>query len=287
MTDVICALVLAFTSGSCYFGGIMEVPETLKPDVNRLLLGPLSLAADLYGAVIPGCVFLILICIKKHWVSQVLTYPLVGYKTKVVLGLLASYIVGKVFLSAFTVVVGPLGWLLRKGAARLRKRQATAAPEQPNRTRLGLLLTTLLELLEKNRRLRAFVGALVSGAVLFKFQLMDHYTAHKAAVTFHISTGLVLITCSFIPGDGNFRSLEFWAGLILLIAGFRATRDAQDMFPSAAGLALSSFISNLTPDQFSVVAKVVAGVVTKLYETPNPAATPAAAADPPVADPPA
>jgi hypothetical protein len=53
---------------SCYVGDIMaEIPGDLKPDLQRTLLGPLSLATELFGALIPGSVFLILTCIKLRW----------------------------------------------------------------------------------------------------------------------------------------------------------------------------------------------------------------------------
>jgi hypothetical protein len=77
-----------------------------------------------------------------------------------------------------------------------------------------------------------------------------------------------LIVSSFIAGDGNFRLLEFLAGLLLLTAGLRAARGLRDFFPAALGMELNDFLSKLTPEQFSVVAKAATGIVKKLYETP-------------------
>ena len=33
----------------------MEIPNELKPDLHKALLGPLSIAEEIYGALLPGC----------------------------------------------------------------------------------------------------------------------------------------------------------------------------------------------------------------------------------------
>jgi hypothetical protein len=249
----------------------MEVPSELKPDLHRLLLGPLSLAVDLYGALIPGCLLISIVFVKKRWVSPVLTYALLGYKTKVVLMLFASFVAGKVLLSGFAVFAATTSWLAGRGAARIKARIEARSPapkqELPN-TKLGVLVTQLLNLLEAHQIIRAFVGALLTGSVPTKFQIADQYVAHKAVVNFHLGAGSALIVSSFIPGDGNFRVLEFVAGLLLLIAGLRAARERRDFFPAAVGIALNESLSNLTPEQFSVVANRATEIITKLYRTP-------------------
>jgi len=249
----------------------MEIPAELKPDLHRLLLGPLSLAADLYGALIPGGLFIILICIKERWISWLLSYPLVGWVAKVVIMLLASFVVGKVLLSGFAVFATATSWLGR-GAARLKARAGISDPQPqpvpPDRTKLGVLITAMLNLLESHQIARAFLSGLLTGSVLTKSQISYHYAAHNAAVTFHLGAGSALIVSSFIPGDGNFRVLEFVAGLLLLIAGLKAARERRGFFPAAVGIALNDALSNLTPEQFSVVAEKATAIIGELYRTP-------------------
>src|SRR5947207_624533 len=81
----------------------MEIPD-LKSDIHRTLLGPLSFATELFGAFLPGCALTLLVSNKRGWVSSALSYPLLGYKTKLVLAAFASYIVGKAILGSITLV---------------------------------------------------------------------------------------------------------------------------------------------------------------------------------------
>src|ERR1700722_15136085 len=106
----------------------MELPAELKPDLHRTLLGPLSLATELFGALLPGCTFLILLSVKRGWMGPILLYPLLGYKTKMVIGLLASYIAGKVGLGVIGLVKEMAGWARRK----FQKKPADTKPADQN-----------------------------------------------------------------------------------------------------------------------------------------------------------
>ena len=262
----------------------MEAPLDLKPDLSRLLLGPLSLATDLYGAIIPGCVLIIIVCVKKHWASLVLTYPLLGFKSKIAITLIASFVVGKVLLSGFALFSAISSWLMKGVVARLKvrieARNPTVPEEPPPSTRLGVFVTALLNILEAHQIVRAFVGGLLTGTAVKKFQLLDNYSAHNSIVTFHLGTGTALIVCSCIRGDGGFRSLELIAGVLLLISGLRAAPGRRDFFPTAVGVALNDFLSNLPPEQFSVVMKSALTYLRNLYETPAGQANGSPAAEP-------
>ena len=78
----------------------MDIPSELKPDLHKALLGPLSIAEEIYGALLPGCIFLLLLILKKNsMASRAFAYSFLGYKTKIVCGLLAAYFVGKVAMA--------------------------------------------------------------------------------------------------------------------------------------------------------------------------------------------
>jgi hypothetical protein len=50
----------------------MELPDGLKPDLHRALLGPLSLANEIFGAFLPGCIFSALLLLKGRLVTTLL-----------------------------------------------------------------------------------------------------------------------------------------------------------------------------------------------------------------------
>jgi hypothetical protein len=257
----------------------MEVPAELKPDLHRTLLGPLSLATDLFGAFLPGCVLVLLVCIKKRWVAPILSYPAVGYKTKVVIALLTAYVMGKVALSVIGLVQELFKWVTRKiGGSRSSK---PTQAQQKSTNQLQFVLSVLAKLLADSSWARSFFAALLGGSIFStKFQILDHYTAHEAGAAFHLSMGSVLITCSLIPGDGSFRILELAAGLVLLISGIKASYETESLIAGSFGLSLNSYLAGLTPEQQANVFKVGMAIIAKLSQTPaNATSTAAANAD--------
>jgi hypothetical protein len=241
----------------------MEIPAELKSDLQRTLLGPLSLAVDLYGALIPGCVFTILICIKLHLTGAALSYPLLGYKTKIALLLFVSYIVGKISLS----VIGLVQWLFEL-VPEMLKSEKPQQPKQENTNQLAFLISTLIKLVGDYPRVRTFFAGVIGGSILSnKFQVLDHYTANEAGAAFHLNTGLLLITCSLIPGDGRFRLIEIVAGLILLLYGVKARKEGGVIVSSSYGIALNNYLTSLTPEQLSSALKLGIQVVAKLAQT--------------------
>ena len=82
----------------------MDIPSELKPDLHKALLGSLSMADEIYGALLPGCILVLLLVLKENSVaSRASAYPYWGYKTKMVCGLLATYFIGKVSMASVTL----------------------------------------------------------------------------------------------------------------------------------------------------------------------------------------
>lgn len=72
--------------------------EKAVEGVNKLLLAPLYLVYDILTALLPGILFCVLILGKGvHAPAAALGSSLVGYKTKVFLGAVVSYLVGRFF----------------------------------------------------------------------------------------------------------------------------------------------------------------------------------------------
>jgi hypothetical protein len=233
----------------------MEIPGDLKPDLQRTLLGPLSLATELFGVLIPGSVFLILTCVKCHWAAPILTYSLVGYPTKVVLAVLASYIIGKVSLSAIVLISDSIEWFGRK--LKPRKKED---PLPANHTALQSLVRLGFNWMEsapswfKN----LLVGMAGASVLSNKSDLFHHYTASKAESSFHLNTGLVLILASFIRGDGNFRGLEAFAGAILLAAGIKQTFENRLLMAGSFGMVINEYLMGQSPEK---VIGILAGIL--------------------------
>jgi len=241
---------------------MIEIPGELKPDLQRTLLGPLSFATELFGALIPGSVFLIVMCVKLRWAAPILTYTLVGYVTKVVLGLLASYVIGKTSMSAISLVSDSVTSLA--GKLKPRKQEPLAA----NPTYLQFLLRTVSDL-SRGPWFTTFLGGLVGASILSnKSDLFHHYTASKSEAAFHLNTGLLLITASLIPGDGHFRLLEVGAGAILLAAGLRQTSESSLLMAGSFGMVLNDYLKSHSPEKVVGTLVALLKVTAALAKTP-------------------
>lgn len=210
-----------------------------------MLLGPLSLATELFGALIPGFVFLILTCVKLRWVTPILTYTLAGYVTKVVLALFASYVIGKVSLSAISLVSDLVTWLAGK-----LKPNKKEEPPAANPTALQSLFSVVSKLMRSGPWFTTFLGGLVGASILSnKSDLFHHYTASQAEESFHLNTGMLLIMASLIPGDGHFRVLEVVAGAILLADGIRQKSQDRLLMAGSYGMVLNDYLKSHSPEK--------------------------------------
>jgi hypothetical protein len=90
---------------------------------RQLLLAPMYLLYEVYAALIPGILFLLLFLLKgsRFIASAVLATAMLGYKTKIVLALVVAFVIGKITLSSVSIVCHflsvPLHWLKKTGGA--------------------------------------------------------------------------------------------------------------------------------------------------------------------------
>jgi hypothetical protein len=260
----------------------LEIPSELKSDLQRALLGPLSLATEFYGALLPGCVLLTLICIKRGWMTLVLSYPLLGYKTKVIAALVAAYVSGKVTLSLVSML-RELGTLIARKRNELKERNK---PADKNPSVLQAVTTLISKALQSSNKATAFLAGLVGGSVLAnKSQVMDHFTAYDNLIYFHVNTGLAFAICSLIPGDGNFRLLEGAAAAILLLRGITYILGAGQLTAGLLGVILNTYLADLSLEQVSAGLKTVWSLFVKLSVVPptSAPATPTPSTSPPPA----
>jgi hypothetical protein len=236
----------------------MNLPEELKPDLHRTLLGPLGLANDLFGALLPGSIFTILLLLKGRLAGTLLSYSFLGYKTKVVCGLLASYLFGKVSLSAVTLVD-------EIARSALNKKMRTTARQEIK----GKKSTALLELADylagASGQVRSFVSGLAGGPfMLGKSRAYEYYAAYTADSLFHLSAGLLFLAAAAISGDGNFRYLEAAIGLVLFARGLRSSWIRVSFMAGLMGMMAGNAVSGMQPDQVAKGLMVAAGILNRL-----------------------
>ncbi|HEY8224244.1 MAG TPA: hypothetical protein VIG25_03125 [Pyrinomonadaceae bacterium] len=212
----------------------MSLPDELKPDLHRTLLGPLSLADEIFGAFLPGCFFTLLLLIKGSPVTTTaMAYPNLGYKTKIACALLVSYVFGKVALAIVTGI-----------EEIVRKRDAV--------TKSGTLLDNL------PKELQHFVGGTILGAATAgKFRMLEYFAGQRAQYLFNLSTGLLLMLAATIHGDGNLRLLEASLGLILLVRGFTVMRNAMLAVSGLFGVAVGERLTEVPLERVLQVSLVI------------------------------
>jgi len=241
----------------------MDLPDAIS-DLHRALLGPLSLADEIFGALIPGCIFTGLLLFKANWAAtRAMAYPLLGYKTKIACALIASYVFGKTALSVVTLAQDLLPKLKRK------KPQVPTEEPPKERSALDILVRTGSALFAQAPEYwKVFLGGLATGFV--KLPILDHYAAERAASLFHLSTGLILALAALVPGDGTVRILEAVIGLILLTRGLVSVEKRKEELAGLAGLLAGSSFAGLQPGQLSKLSKgaiVAAHILTLLAKT--------------------
>jgi hypothetical protein len=212
-------------------------------------------------------VFLIVTCVKLRWAVPILAYSPVGYKTKVVLALLASYVIGKISLSVIGLTNDSIEWLGDK--IKSSKTSKTEEPLPANATALQSLLRLVTKLMNSGPWVTTFFGGLVGASILSnKSDLFYHYTASQAESSFHLNTGLLLILTSLIPGDGQFRLLEAVAGVILLAAGIRQTLKDHLLMAGSYGMVLNDYLKSQSPEKVVGTLAAIVKVLAALAKVP-------------------
>lgn len=246
----------------------MEIPTEIKSDIHRLLLGPLNLGNQIFGALIPGCIFTAVLLLKGRWAATVLTYPYLGYKTKLGCGILGAYAIGRASLSIVT--------LLAELVEKLSSKKARSSPPEPTGQQQSALQALMMwissHLQESAPWFKTFIGGFVAGPLMFgRTRAYEFWAASKTDVLFHLSTGLLLIVAAFIPGhEGRLRLVEAGVGAIFLVRGVVSARDSETEVAGMMGMMLGDLVSGMQPGQLSKGLKVVADVVVALSKTPYP-----------------
>ena|ERR1700690_96155 len=176
--------------------------DKVAEGVSKLLLAPMYLVYDILTGLLPGILFGVLIAAKGlHAPTAALSSVLLGYKTKIILGLLLSYIVGRLFRTPFELL---LFWLLER-----ELKKFSGFP----------LKAEAADFIQK-----FLMGALALPRLFSKVQPLDLFVLLLANTVFSLTTGAVLLVAAAIPGDGHLRVAEATAGILLLLSVFSGLR---------------------------------------------------------------
>jgi hypothetical protein len=130
-----------------------------------------------------------------------------------------------------------------------------------------------------------FLGGLVGASILSnKSDLFHHYTASQAEASFHLNTGLLLVTASLIPGDGHFRWLEVGGGAILLAGGVRQTFQDRLLMAGSYGMVLNEYLKSHSPEKVVGTLAALVKVLAALAKTPAGSEVPATPSKEPVTE---
>ncbi|MGC2464494.1 MAG: hypothetical protein WA517_04805 [Candidatus Acidiferrum sp.] len=194
-----------------------------KEGIERLLLAPVFLVHEIVAILFPGVLFIVILLAKgNHNVLSAFQNPLLGYKTKLCISLVVGYLIGKVFS------------IPADALRELRGEKYFKGVQQPGSARL------------KEATKKFASGAFLLSGLYANEHALDYMVLAQMNVTFNVTTGVMLLLSSLIPGDG-FRWLEGLIGTLFLIRGYNGYEAYFGMVVSMLGLSLSGEFQKLFP----------------------------------------
>src|SRR5260370_14313826 len=156
--------------------------EKAAEGLSKLLLAPMYLVYDILTALLPGILFNVLLIAKRlHAPTEALSSPLLGYKIKISLGLLLSYMIGRFFR---TPVELSLFWVFEREMKKISNASG------------GLADTKFVQ--------NFFIGALAVPKLFNKVQPLDMMVFLFANTVFTVTTGVMLLVAAATPSDRIF-----------------------------------------------------------------------------------
>jgi|SRR5579859_2194743 len=231
----------------------MELPDGLKPDLHKLLLGPVSLFSELLGAFVPGIAFVGLMLMKRRWsVTVLLAYPALGYRTKIAIGLFTAYLIGKV------------SFILTPFFVELFSKKPEKLEDGP-----GAIFQKFMS--EIDPAMNSFINGLFAGPLIFSKQMQSELLGvYGADLSFKFSLGSLLCLASAVPGNGQFRFVELAVGLLLLTLGAVGARKSLTVLGGVLGMSVGELLSKLTLEDLPKYLPIASAVITHLSPTKTP-----------------
>lgn len=217
-----------------------ELAEKSVRGLSELLLAPIYLISEIYGALIPGAVFVLLLFIKHEpLATSIFHVGFIGYKTKIFTCLFVSYVAGKV-----------LGLPYRRVRRMVDPPNSRKAPESKR------LLTGFLS------------GIMLSPSLNVKTRSLDIMILAVSEAQFYFGVGAAFAAGSLIGGDGRLRLIEAGIGLIMLYASTLKTKDVVRGSYLLLGMWTGEMLSKLSWDGISKLLKAVIKTQENMGEKP-------------------
>ena len=216
----------------------MDVKEQ-SSQLHQLLLSPLHLWGDIQTTMIPGVSFLLLMAFKGNLTVQTIWWhsPF-GYRTKIAIFLLLSYVAGKLLPLPLSVLRWLITWILKL-------RNYNPPQDQTN---------PLSHLPQEQRDI--VTGALSLGPILATPGLTDKLAIIQFESAFYLAIGITLIEASLFPSDGYWRLVEVLAGIIIFAAGFTKTKEYEKSYMRHLGVGMANMASQMTHQQSLVLLEM-------------------------------
>jgi uncharacterized membrane protein len=271
--------------------------KSLSP--RELLLNPINLLHQVFTALLPGVLVLVLLMLKHSPLipAALGTASMLGYKSIIALALLIAFILGRVVQSGMLLVFKIASWVIalikESSAERATKRESEKATDQRGGAELeaepatGILtLQTLdasdtsakedpttaqpLKLTAEQETARHFFTALLMGTVVAKDgSAFDSWRAGRAHLGLAMMSGFVLILASFYPGDG-LRLYEFGGGVLLVVSAIIEALELERLRIEAIGNAVGQVIASHSVEENTEILQMTARVLPVIMKHVNP-----------------
>jgi hypothetical protein len=219
---------------------------------DRLLLAPGYFVFEIFAVLVPGALFSALLVLKGEYHAQIMLNSVAfGYKTKIALGLMFSYVIGKVLETP--------GIIIERLATDhyMKKSKDTSQTKVQNETKKKFL-----------------AGVFFLPGLFSKAHALDYVVLARAQHFFSMDCGTALLVASVFSGDNNLRILELVVGVFFLLRGYYGVKDLPDLMMTMMGLSMTTGLEKLFPNG---LVSALPALAQLMRDAPKPPVTPEAA----------
>jgi hypothetical protein len=238
---------------------VASIAKQTREGFDRLLLAPVFLIHEIIAIVVPGILFIVLLFFKGNsCVVSELHFDFLGYKTRLFIGLILCYVVGKMFAIPSDV------------ASKIALRKFAKEVANPTSGRVNDLTKRFL------------VGIFVLPDLFGAENALTYMVLTFTAASFYMTTGSVLLVASVVPGDHFGRLAEATLGLLSFARGYLSLQSCVDMGISMLGISFSGSIQKLFPGKMTDVMQIGLALLNSKTEKPADASAVPTTGAPPV-----
>jgi hypothetical protein len=224
-----------------------SMAKTAVGGASKLLLAPVFLLFELTASLLPGMILAVLVALKRNQeFVRAFDHMPFGYKTKIAVGLVLCFVVGR--------VLGIPARLLEKRFMGRLQESMEKNPDAPAENLKHLA-----------------VGVFFLPSLFGKSEALTYMMLIRTDCYFSLSTGCALLIAAAVPGDGIFRLVELGAGLALAWVGCVGFKQAPKALVALFGMSLAGEIEKLVPGGLLGLVPIV---LPLLMGKPGPSAPP-------------